>query len=164
MAVEHALLTWAHLVAASVWVGGGLFLGMVMAPVLKRTSMTPAERLGLMVAVGRRFNLAAVPALAVLVGTGLYVSHPLLARPGLLLESSYGTFLAIKIVLVAAVIVAFAAHVRLIRGSVEEDVASGRVPEEGLRRLRRRVIILGELTMALSVAILLMAALMDAGV
>jgi len=35
MAIEQVLITWAHLVSASIWVGGGVFLGIVLAPLLK---------------------------------------------------------------------------------------------------------------------------------
>ena len=164
MGIEQAIITWIHLVSAAIWVGGGLFLGVVLAPVLKRTTAMPLhERIGLMVRVGRRFNKIAVPSLAVLVATGLYSAHGLLGRPDLLLASSYGVFLMVKMVLVAAVIAAFAVHVRVVGGGIEERIASGSMPDAEVRRLRRRIIILGEAVTVLSVAILFMAALLDSG-
>ena len=30
MAIEQVIITWAHLVSASIWVGGGIFLGVVL--------------------------------------------------------------------------------------------------------------------------------------
>lgn len=163
MALEQALLTWAHLTASAVWVGGSLFLGAVLAPALRRAGMGPRERIGLMVLVGRRFNWAAVPALAVLVATGLHVSGPLLARPELLAASSYGTWLAIKAALVAALAATFAAHVWIVRGSVEARLRAGLLSGAELASLRRRIIVLGEAMVVMSVAILLLAALLDAG-
>lgn len=162
--MEQAILTWVHLVAASIWVGGSIFLGIVLSPVLRQTVPSVQERLRLMVLVGRRFNMIAVPSLAILIATGIYNSHALLANPHLLLASSYGTYLVTKIALVVALIVVYVIHVRLIRGSVEETIMSGNVDKAELRRLRRAIIILGEITVVLSVAILLFAALMDAGV
>ena len=161
--IEQAIITWVHLVSAAIWVGGGLFLGVVLAPVLKRTTMPLHERIGLMVRVGRRFNKIAVPSLAVLVATGLYSAHGLLGRPDLLLASSYGVFLVVKMGLVAAVIAAFAVHVRVVGGGIEGRIASGAMPDAEVRRLRRRIIILGEVVTVLSVAILFMAALLDSG-
>ena len=48
MAIEQVIITWAHLVSASIWVGGGIFLGVVLAPLLKRMSFSTQERLELM--------------------------------------------------------------------------------------------------------------------
>ena len=162
MAIEQAVLTWAHLTAASVWVGGSLFLGIVLAPVLKRTGMDAGERIALMVLVGRRFNWVAVPALALLVGTGIHMSGALLASPSLL-ASSYGSWLAIKAALVVALIATFAAHVWIVRGSVEARIRDGTLDGARLAALRRRIIILGEAMVAMSVAILFLAALLDSG-
>lgn len=164
MGLEMALVTWVHLIAAALWVGGGLFLGAVLAPVLKQTSMTAGERIALMVKVGRRFNLIAVPALIILILTGLYKSHHILGSPDLLYGTSYGGFLIIKMILVAAVIAAFAVHVWIIRGTVAARISSGAMPEPQIQALRKRIIILGEATSAISVTILLFAALMDAGI
>ncbi|MDA7941148.1 MAG: CopD family protein [Nitrosopumilus sp.] len=162
-ALEQAVLTWAHLVSACVWVGGSIFIGAVLSPLLRKVAPTQEERMRLMILVGRRFNYFAVPALAVLVGTGLYSSHALLARPDLLAASSYGGYLALKVVLVAALVAAYGVHVWLVRGSVEARVMSGAVAGAELARLRKRIIILGEATVVISVAVLFLAALLDAG-
>ena len=37
MALEQALLTWIHITSAAIWVGGSLFIGVVFAPILKKT-------------------------------------------------------------------------------------------------------------------------------
>ena len=164
MTMEQAIITWVHLVSAAIWVGGGLFLGVILAPILKKTSMSLEERIALMVKVGRRFNRIAVPSLIILIGTGLYNSHQLLAKPDLLLGTSYGEFLVIKIILVIAVIITFAVHVRIIRKDVEEKILSKQMSEHQIQKLRKKIIILGEVMSVLSVAILFFAALLDAGV
>jgi len=56
MAIEQVIITWAHLVSASIWVGGGIFLGVVLTPLLKRMPFSTEERLELMIKTGRRFN------------------------------------------------------------------------------------------------------------
>lgn len=35
MTVEDSLIMWVHLIGASIWVGGSIFLGIVLVPVLK---------------------------------------------------------------------------------------------------------------------------------
>ena len=164
MTMEQAIITWVHLVSAAIWVGGGLFLGVVLAPILKKTSMSLEERIALMVKVGRRFNRIAVPSLIILIATGLYNSHQLLAKPNLLFGTSYGEFLVIKIILVIAVIITFAVHVRIIRKDVEDKILSKQMSEHEIQKLRKKIIILGEVMSVLSVAILFFAALLDAGV
>ena len=163
-ALEQAILTWIHLVSAAIWVGGSLFIGIVFSPLLKTMSDSVQERMQIMIRVGRRFNKIAVPSLIILMATGLYSSHALLSRPDLLVATSYGTFLAIKVALVLALVISYAVHVRIIRKEIEEQIMSSQMPEDQLRALRKKIIILGEVTVVLSVAILFFASLMDAGV
>ncbi len=164
MPIEGAIITWVHLVSAAIWVGGGIFLGAVLAPVLKHTSLSLEERIGLMIRVGRRFNMIGVPALGVLIVTGIYTSRGLLSHPNLLLESSYGVYLTVKMILVVAVIITYVVHVRVINRSVEEKIMSKELSEAQVQRVRRKIIVLGELVAVMSVAILFFAALLDAGV
>ena len=163
MAIEQAILTWVHITCAAIWVGGSLFIGAVFAPILKKMSMSVEERLQLMIKVGRRFNKIAVPALIVLMGTGIYQAHLILQKSELLVESSYGNILAIKIILVVALIVTFAIHVRVIRKDVEEKIMSKQISDEQLQVLRKKIIILGEITVVLSIIILFLAAVLNSG-
>ena len=162
--LEQAILTWIHLVAAAIWVGGSLFIGIVFSPLLKTMTDSLEERMQIMIRVGRRFNMIAVPSLIILMATGLYSSHTLLSKPELLVATSYGTFLIIKIILVIALIITYAVHVRVIRKDVEEKIMSNQMSEPQIQKLRKKIIILGEVIVVLSVAILFFASLLDAGV
>ena len=164
MTLEQAIITWIHLVAAAIWVGGSLFLGVALAPILKKMSMPLEERLQIMIKVGRRFNKIAVPSLIILIVTGLYSSQQLLSNPNILLATSYGSYLVIKIILVIALIITFTVHVRIIRKDVEDKIMSKQMSEQQIQKLRKKIIILGEITVVISVAILFFAALLDAGV
>jgi len=163
MAIEQAILTWIHITCAAIWVGGSLFIGVVFAPILKKMSMPIEERLQLMIKVGRRFNKLAVPALIILMITGMYQAHLILQKSDLLLESSYGNILVIKIILVIALIVTFAIHVRVIRKDVEEKIMSKQISDDQLQVLRKKIIILGEITVVLSIIILFLAAVLNSG-
>ena len=163
MAIEQAILTWIHVTCAAIWVGGSLFIGVVFAPILKKMSMPIEERLQLMIKVGRRFNKLAVPALIILMATGMYQAHLILQKSDLLLESSYGNVLVIKIILVVALIVTFAIHVRVIRKDVEEKIMSKQISDDQLQVLRKKIIILGEITVVLSIIILFLAAVLNSG-
>ncbi len=121
-AIEQAIITWIHLVSAAIWVGGSLFIGIVFSPLLKTMTDSLEERMKIMIRVGRRFNKIAVPSLIILMATGLYSSHVLLSKPELLVATSYGIFLIIKIILVIVLIITYAVHVRVIRKYVEEKL------------------------------------------
>ncbi len=163
-ALEQAILTWIHLVSAAIWVGGSLFIGIVFSPLLKTMTDSLEERMRIMIKVGRRFNKIAVPSLIILMATGLYSSHMLLSKPDLLVETSYGIYLIVKIILVILLIITYAVHVRVIRKDIEEKIMSNQMPEPEIQKLRKKIIILGEITVVLSVTILFFAALLDAGV
>ena len=75
MAIEQTIITWIHLTSASIWVGGSLFIGAVLAPILKTMSYSIEERLQVMIKVGRKFNRIAIPSLIILIITGLYNSQ-----------------------------------------------------------------------------------------
>ena len=163
-ALEQAILTWIHFIAAAIWVGGSIFIGIVFSPLLKTITTSLEERMKIMIRVGKRFNKIAVPSLIILMVTGLYNSHVLLSKPELLVATSYGTFLIIKIILVILLIITYAVHVRVIRKDIEEKIMSNKMPEQQIQKLRKKIIILGEITVVLSIAILFFASLLDAGV
>ena len=164
MAIEQAIVTWIHLISASIWVGGSIFLGVVLAPLLKKMSLSIEERLELMIKVGRRFNKIALPSLVILIGTGIYNSHLVLQSPEILFSSSYGAFLITKIVLVIALIVTFTVHIRLFSKDIEQKISARQIADMELKKLNKKGMILGETTVVISVAILFFAALMDAGI
>lgn len=164
MSMEQAVMTWIHLVSAAIWVGGSLFIGAVLTPILKKMSMSLEERIQMMIKVGRQFNKIAVPSLIILIATGIYNSSFVLSNPDLLFSTSYGIFLFIKIILVIVLIIAFVAHIRIIRKEIEDKIMSKEMTEIQIRKLRKKMIILGEIIVIISVAILFFAALLDAGV
>ena len=163
MALEQALLTWIHITSAAIWVGGSLFIGVVFAPIKKKMSMPVEERIQLMVQVGRRFNKLALPALFILIATGMYQAHLVLQKSDILYETSYGHVLIVKIILVAALVILYAVHVRIIRKDVEDKIIAKEMPQEELQKLRKKIIILGEVTVVLSIIILFLASVLNAG-
>lgn len=155
---------WAHLVSASIWVGGSIFIGIVLAPLLKTISESVEERVAIMIRVGRKFNKIAIPSLAILIVTGLYNSSNILSKPEFLLSTNYGIILVIKIILVISLLVMFAIHVRIIRTEIEKKIESKEMLPEIVQKLRSKIISLGRIMVIVSVAILLMAALLHSGI
>lgn len=164
MAIEQAIITWIHLTSAAIWVGGSLFIGAVLAPILKTMSYSLEERLQMMIRVGRRFNKIAIPSLIILIGTGIYNSYSFFNNFELLFSTSYGNLLTIKIILVMALIITYIIHVRIIRKDIEEQIMSKKMSEQQIKKLRLKIIILGEIIVIISVGILFMAALLNSGI
>lgn len=154
---------WIHLICSAIWVGGSLFIAIVFAPILKTMAPTIEERLQIMIRVGRRFNKIAIPALLILIATGIWSSHQILSKPEFLFMSTYGTMLIIKMLLVAALLVSYAVHVRIIRKDIEEKIMQKELNAAQVAQLRKKIIIVGEVTVVLSVLVLLFAAILDAG-
>ena len=164
MAIEYALLTWVHLISASIWVGGSLFLGVVLAPILRKMSMPIEERLEFMIKVGKKFNKIALPSLIILIGTGLYQSHLVLNKQEILFDTTYGQILVIKILLVIALIITFVIHVRTFNNNTERKIVAKEMTDKQLKKLNKKGMILGEVTVTLSIIILLLAAMLDVGI
>ena len=122
------------------------------------------ERMQIMIRVGKRFNKIAVPALIIMMATGLYNSHLILGKPSILFETSYGQFLIIKIILVIILIIIYAVHVRVIRKDVEEKIMSNQMSEPEIQKLRKKNYYSWRITVVLSLVILFLASLLDAGV
>jgi uncharacterized membrane protein len=164
MAIEQALLTWIHLTSAAIWVGGSLFIGAVLAPILKTMSFSLEERLQIMIKVGRKFNKIAIPSLIILIVTGIYNSVSFFNNYEMLFSTNYGNILTIKIILVIAIILAYIIHIRIIRKDVEEKIIAKQLTEKQIQTLRKKIIILGEVIVVLSIVVLFLAALLNVGI
>lgn len=164
MAIEQALLTWIHFTSAAIWVGGSLFIGAVLAPILKTMSFSLEERLQIMIKVGRKFNKIAIPSLIILIVTGIYNSVSFFNNYEMLFSTNYGNILTIKIILVIAIILAYIIHIRIIRKDVEEKIIAKQLTEKQIQTLRKKIIILGEVIVVLSIVVLFLAALLNVGI
>jgi len=164
MTLTDSLVTWVHLICASIWVGGSIFIGVVLVPVLKSHTKSIEELVALMVKVGRRFNKITVPAFGILMATGIYNSRGFIGDPGAMLETTYGTILLTKIILVIATVVTYVVHIRLLNADMERKILSGKGGNIYVQSVRRKLIVLGEIIVVLSILILLLAALLDGGI
>jgi putative copper export protein len=99
-----------HLIAAIVWVGGQVFLGLVMAPVLRR-AMPVKDRLPISLAIAQRFKRVSHTALAVLLLTGLWsIRYVFFAGIDSFFFTSYGRIFAVKMILLALFLVLGVLH------------------------------------------------------
>lgn len=135
----YTFCVWLHILAAAAWIGAMVFFAAVVVPVVRRLPEPDAAR-GLIHSLGVRFRVLGWVALGLLVVTGVLnlwfhgISWSALASSDFR-ATSFGRALTWKLVLVALVIAATAAH-------------------EGLTTNRRAASWIGRVTLALSLAVL----------
>ena len=117
LTMEQTILTWIHLISASIWVGGSLFIGFILSPILRSSSISSNQRFQIMVNIGKRFNKIALPALILLIITGIYKSQNILFDIDLS-SINYGSILFLKIIFVLSLIISFFIHVHIINTSL----------------------------------------------
>ncbi len=158
-----AAIRWVHLLAAMTWIGGQLFLVLVLLPVLRRT-LPSAQRTLLVAQLGGRFAVVGWIALALLVVTGFLNGE----RRGVAWESlpaaqsTYGQVLFAKLCLVAVVIALTFLHsqifgprlTRLATQAADNDPQA----EAYRRRLARLSAIVSVINLLLNLVIVYLAA------
>lgn len=160
--LTEGLIVWLHLIAASIWVGGSIFIGVILSPMLSTITRTVEERIVIFIKIGRRFSYIAIPSFGILILTGIYNSKAFLFDPSSLYQTSYGIILLIKIALVIATLIAYVIHVKIIN-SETETIITGNASKAYVQSIRSKFIFLGRTIVILSITILLLAAFLDVG-
>ena len=165
-----------HLVSAIIWVGGSLFLALVLIPVLRRFAPPPGQPPSevalppdLLGTIARRFRLISWICIALLVATGLYI---LPTRYGIGFADFFslgGHFvgtLQVKVGLVAIVIWLSVIHDFIIgpmTSRLIDEVRAGGDPPGYLPLLRRCVIWIARINILLMILIVIVAVTMTRG-
>jgi uncharacterized membrane protein len=105
--MEASLLIWLHLVAAVSWIGGMVFLSVVLVPILRREPFASQKTL-LFLAMARRFRVVVWGIIAVLLFTGPLLLHQRgipIADP-----SKWPTILVVKLGLVTILLLLTLGH------------------------------------------------------
>jgi putative copper export protein len=126
LAADDLAIRALHLIAAAVWAGGLVFLGLAVGAA--RRTLADRERIALFRQLGRRFLVVGGIAMLVLIATGTSMAADRLASFGDLFETDYGERLAEKLALVAAVVLLTAFH------SFVQGPALSRLREQALER------------------------------
>ena len=162
-----------HLASAIVWIGGSLFLALVLMPVMRRFAPAsgqpptlPPDMLGMM---ARRFRAISWICIVLLVATGLYI---LPTRYGIGFAEFFslgGHFVAtlqVKVALVAVVIWLSAMHDFIIGSHTTrliEAMQAGVEPPGYLPVLRRAVAWIARVNVLLTILIVVVAVTMTRG-
>ncbi|MFQ5883296.1 MAG: DUF4149 domain-containing protein [Candidatus Methylomirabilales bacterium] len=149
--IQLALVTL-HLLGAVVWIGGMLFLGLVLTPILRHRP--PLERAALLSAVGRRFLKIGWGGLGVLLLTG----PTLWALRGFQLTP----VLTAKLALVGVILLLSLLHDFSLGPRLVAQLEGGDQGEETLR-LRRRLALLARLNAVCAILVLVLGLAMSRG-
>ncbi len=103
------LVLWVHLLAATAWIGGMIFLTVVLVPV-ERGITDPKLRFELVNKIGTRFKYLGWVCIAILVITGLYNAVIRIPSWDALFSTRYGLTLITKLAFVALMIALSAIH------------------------------------------------------
>lgn len=151
---------WLHILAAIVWIGGMVFLGAVLVPVLRQDEFKHI-RTPMLYATALRFRWAGWATLAVLVVTGFlnvwlrgYGWSAWLTAS--FWQSPWGTTLGWKLAFVTVVLVMSAVH-DFVLGPRTMRVLEANPDAPEAERMRRWASWMGRLTLLLSLVILALA-------
>jgi putative copper export protein len=126
LAADDLAIRSLHRIAAAVWAGGMVFLGLAVGAA--RGTLADRERIALFRRLGRRFLVVGGIAIAVLIATGTDMASDRLTSFGDLFDTDYGKRLAEKLGVVALVIVLTAFH------SLVQGPGLSRLREQSLER------------------------------
>lgn len=139
----------AHLLGAITWIGGLIFISLIMAPVL-RMELAQPERSRLIQAVGQRFRFVEAIAFAFLLASGIYKIVQLGADFDWL-GSAPGRILLVKLTLVATVLILSVMHGYVWGPAVARARENGDIPVAA--QLTRRVIFWARAELVLALVI-----------
>lgn len=104
------LMHFLHITAAMIWVGGQLFLALVLAPALRK-KLLPQERMPLSLAIAQRFKRVSHGALGVLLLTGVWqVRYMFYSSVGSFSNTAYGRTFILKMGLLFLALVLSVLH------------------------------------------------------
>lgn len=117
--VYAVLGDWLHLLAASLWIGGMIFLAVVYLPVLRGRSLIEQARS--LLAILPRYSPLAITGVIIMAVTGPFNATVHMDSFAQLLTTAYGRTLDIKVLLVAALLATSATHVGLLRPRLAKE-------------------------------------------
>lgn len=128
------IVLWLHLIAAIVWIGGMLFVALVLMPSLRGLE-DPKLCAWIVSLVGRRFRTVGWIAIGILLVTGVLNMMRLGVSPIALFGTRVGTILGLKLILVSVMIVQSGVHDFMLGPQLtSSNPRPGSIGSDGLRR------------------------------
>ncbi len=169
--MAYQVAVFIHLLAAITWIGGTLFLVMVLVPLSRRAIQPPALGIRVLVQAARRFRAVAWASIVLLVVSGAFLAVDHWRITSARFFSSGDRFVEVlqaKVGLVALIIVLSAFHDFVlgprISDALERAREGGGVPSRGLMRSRLGLVWLARFNLLLVLVIVALAIMMTRGI
>lgn len=165
----YQLAVYLHILSVIVWVGGALFLAMVIVPVNRRLPLTPPQSAALLGQVARRFRNVSWAAIAVLLVTGLFMAlgHWRVTPSGFYQgDTPFTEMLRTKLGLVFVVIVLSAVHDFVMGPRVSDKLAALRedgAPPAALKSARVWLIWVARINVIMVLIVVALAVMLTRG-
>lgn len=116
---EAVLIDWFHLIAASLWVGGMLYIATIYLPILRKKPI--AERVQSIITLLAHFSPLAITGVVLMAITGPFSATIHLNSWEQLISTAYGRALSVKIALVGVLLITSAIHVLFLRPRLAKE-------------------------------------------
>ena len=116
---EAVLVDWFHLIAASLWVGGMLYVATICLPVLRKKPL--GERVQSLVALLPYYSSLVIAGIILLAVTGPLSATIRLNSWQQLIDTAYGRALSIKVMLVGLLLITSVSHVFFLRPRLAKE-------------------------------------------
>ncbi len=147
---------WLHIMAVALWLGGQLFLVLVLLPAI-RGAMKPEDMAGVVSRVGKRFSritwLALFPIILI---TGVINALHRMPSLELLLSTPYGKTLLLKLFIFLGIIAASAVHDFLWGPRAVGLAKSGKIATPEYNAVQKRVLWVPRFTLSLGIILTLL--------
>ena len=117
--VYSVLVDWLHLLAASLWVGGMMYISLIYLPALKGN--TALERARSLVSLLPHYSPLAITGVIIMAISGPFNAVVHLTALNQLVTTAYGRALVIKVLLVGSLLLTSATHVGILRPRLKKD-------------------------------------------
>jgi len=117
--IEAVLIDWFHLIAASLWVGGMIYIATIYLPALRKKSI--AERVQSIVTLLAYYSPLAITGVVLMAITGPFSATIQMNSWEQLISTAYGRALSVKIVLVGVLLIASGIHVFFLRPRLAKE-------------------------------------------
>ena len=165
MYTVYLVSVWLHILAAIAWIGGMIFLALVLAPYARRAEQRDIA-VSLIRWTGLRFRTVGWHCIAILVVTGIlnlsYRGHEWTRLSGEFWRSRFGHILAMKLALVGIILFTSVIHDFVI-GPRAGELGRKNPQSSGASRLRRQATWMGRLNLLLTLAVVALAVILVRG-
>ena len=117
--VFAVLSAWLHLLAASLWIGGIMYVVIIYLPILM--PMPLQERIGSLIAVLPRYSPLVIAGIIIMAITGPFDATTRMTSAEQLLATTYGRVLIVKVLLVGGLLLLSVLHMSTLRSKLAKD-------------------------------------------